>query len=180
MKTIHTPAAIALGAMIGAFAFPPNAMAEATPQHAETAPAANLPKTGMKFSSGDGKPGHFRLECHGVPAYDALVAIAKRRGYELSFDPAGETVCRSSTLNGVYAQPWLGLDMADIEPIIIESISAGAGLPSGQILRFIRTDKKKGPAMIAVVPRAALNAHGQLMMTASKKGQPGIAISKKR
>ena len=181
MKTIHTSAAIAFCAMTGAFSLAPQARAEITAPHTEAGSASSPAKAGMKFSPGDGRPGHFRLECHEVTAYDALVAIAKRRGYELSFDPAGEAACRSAALNGVYCQPWLGLEMADIEPIIIESISKDAGLPPGQILRFIRANKKKGPARIAVVQRSALNASGQFVMVTAKKSPPAkITVVKKR
>jgi hypothetical protein len=71
--------------------------------------------------------------------------------------------------------------MADIEPIIIESISKDAGLLPGQILRFVRTNKKKGPARIAVVQRSALNASGQIEMSSVKtSASPKIVVVKKR
>lgn len=133
----------------------------------------------MEFSPGDGMPGHFRLVCHDVPAYDALTAIAKRRGYELSFDQTAEEACRRVTLNGVYCQPWMGLEGANIEAIIVESISTDAGLPPGQLLRFIRTGKK-GPARIAAVSRAALDSNGRVAVFASPKEQLKNSGSKRR
>jgi hypothetical protein len=160
MKTVNRSVATAVCAMMGALSFPPHAAAEIMTATVKTAGNRN---TGMEFLPGDGKPGHFRLVCHDVSAYQALVAIARRRGYELTFDQAGEAACRRTTLNGIYCQPWMGLEMANIEAIIVESISANADLPRGCLLRFIRAKGTKGLARIVVIPRSALDANGQLM-----------------
>src|SRR5258708_19162480 len=103
MRTNNIPVATIDCAVIGACSIPASVLAEVTTAHSETAGSR---KPGMEFSPGDGAPGHFRLVCRDVSAYDALVAIAKHRGYELTFDPAGEAACRRANLNGVYSQPW--------------------------------------------------------------------------
>jgi hypothetical protein len=161
MKTTFTFTGIAVCGLLGSSLLPLNAT---DPADSQTTASSVASKAGMHFSPGDGQPGHFRLQCHDVSAYDALTAIAKRSGYQLSFDPAGEAICRHAPLTGIYNQPWMGLPGANVESVIVESISANAGLPSSKILRFIRVDKKKGPARVAVVERTNINEHGDLMI----------------
>jgi len=169
MRTINLPATIVICAiLIGAFSFPARTMAETTVSHPETTSPG---KTGMQFSAGDGRPGHFRLVCHDVSAYEALVAIAKRSGYQLTFDPAGEAACRRMNLNGVYCQPWMGLDGAHIEAVIAESVSTYADVPSGHLVRFVRAKGKNTPARIALVNRTALDANGQVAFASPEVSQ---------
>lgn len=167
MKTTLTSTVIGVCGLLGSSFLPLNAT-DITDTQASPLSSSPL-KVGMHFSPGDGKPGHFRLQCHDVSAYDALMAIAKRSGYQLSFDSTGEALCRRAPLTGVYNQPWMGLPGADIESVIIESVSSSAGLSSNKILRFIRVDKKRGPARVAVVERANLNEHGDLMLAPKSK-----------
>ncbi|HSI10629.1 MAG TPA: hypothetical protein VK961_01235 [Chthoniobacter sp.] len=170
MRTINLPATIVICAiLIGVFSFPVRTMAEATA--ASHPDVSNSQKSGMQFSAGDGKPGHFRLVCHDVSAYDALVAIAKRSGYQLTFDPAGEAACRRMNLNGVYCQPWMGLDGARIESVIAESVSTYADVPSGHLVRFVRAKTKNAPARVTVVNRTALDASGQVAFASPETSQ---------
>ncbi|EDY18236.1 hypothetical protein CfE428DRAFT_4372 [Chthoniobacter flavus Ellin428] len=164
MRTTKLPVAATLCAVIGAFSIPAVALAKTATKHTE--PASS--KAGLEFSAGDGAPGHFRLTCHDVSAYDALVAIAKHRGYVLTFDQAGEAACRRANLNGVYSHPWMGLEGASIEAIIVESVAQDADLPPHRLLRFIRKNKKS-PARIAVVERSSLDSNGQLLNPVAKK-----------
>jgi hypothetical protein len=62
-------------------------------------------------------------------------------------------------LNGTYSQPWMGLDGAHIESVIAESVTSYADVPSGRLVRFIRTKGKNAPARIAMVNRTALDAN---------------------
>lgn len=172
MRTINLPAANVICAiLIGVFSFPARTMAEtpATTSHLEG--TNGTAKSGLQFSAGDGHPGHFRLVCHDVSAYEALVAIAKRSGYQLTFDPAGEAACRRLNLNGVYCQPWMGLDGAHIEAVIAESVSTYADVPSGHLVRFVRAKGKNAPARIALVNRTALDANGQVAFASPEMPQ---------
>jgi len=164
MRTTKLPVAATLCAVIGAFSIPASASAKTAAKH--TGPASS--KAGLDFSAGDGVPGHFRLTCHDVSAYDALIAIAQRRGYVLTFDQAAETACRRANLNGIFSQPWMGLEGANIEAIIVESVAQDADLPPHRLLRFIRKNKKS-PARIAVVNRSSLDSNGQLINPVAEK-----------
>jgi hypothetical protein len=62
----------------------------------------------------------------------------------------------------------MGLDGANIEGIIVESIAQDAELPPRRLLRFIRKNKK-GPARIVVVDRSSLDSSGQLTNSVAKK-----------
>jgi len=178
MRTINLTAAIAICAiMIGAFSFPTRLMAETTASHLE---ASGPQKTGMQFSAGDGQPGHFRLVCHEVSAYDTLVAIAKRSGYVVTFDPAAEAACRRMNLNGVYCQPWMGLAGANIEAIIAESVSTYADVPAGRLVRFIRAKGKNTPARVAMVNRTALDENGRVAFASPERPQPKPTAAKKK
>jgi hypothetical protein len=134
----------------------------------------------MQFSASDGQPGHFRLVCHDVPAYDALVAIAKRSGYVLTFDPAAEAACRRMNLNGVYCQPWMGLDGAHIESVIAETVSTYADVPPGRLVRFVRAKGKNASARITMVNRTALDASGRMAFASPEISQPKNANPKKK
>lgn len=174
MRTINLPAAIVICAiLIGAFSFPVRTMAETTTASHPEATSTSAGKAGLQFSAGDGRPGHFRLVCHDVSAYDTLVAIAKRSGYQLTFDPGGEAACRRMNLNGVYCQPWMGLEGARIESVIAESVSTFAEVPSGHLVRFVRAKGKNAPARITMVNRTALDANGQMAF-----GSPEISQRK--
>jgi hypothetical protein len=179
MRTINLPATIVICAiLIGVFSFPARTMAETTAaSHPE---AASPQKPGMQFSAGDGKPGHFRLVCHDVSAYDALVAIAKRSGYQLTFDPAGEAACRRMNLNGVYCQPWMGLDGARIESVIAESVSTFADVPSGHLVRFVRAKGKNAPARVTVLHRTALDSNGKVAFASPENSARKNTTSKRK
>lgn len=165
MRTPELPIAATVCAVIGVLFAPAAALAKTATKHTA---AATSRKTGMEFSAGDGVPGHFRLTCHDVSAYDALIAIAKRRSYVLTFDPAGEAACRRANLNGIYSQPWMGLEGANIEAVIVESVAQDADLPPHRLLRFMH--KRKSPtARIAVVDRSSLDSNGQMLNSVAKK-----------
>lgn len=185
MRIIKLPVAATICAVIGVLSTPAAALAKTAAKHTAAKNSAakhtaassstsasttstSASKAGMEFSAGDGVPGHFRLTCHNVSAYDALIAIAKRRSYALTFDQAGETACRHANLNGVYSQPWMGLEGANIEAIIVESVAQDADLPPHRLLRFMHK-KKSTTARIAVVERSSLDSNGQLLNPVAKK-----------
>ena len=173
MRTPKLPIAATLCAVIGVLSTPAAALAKTATKHtaaksSSSSSDSSVNKAGMEFSAGDGASGHFRLTCHNVSAYDALVAIAKRRGYVLTFDQAGETACRHANLNGIYSQPWMGLEGANIEAIIVESVAQDADLPPHRLLRFMHK-KKSTTARIAVVERSSLDSNGQFVNPVAKK-----------
>jgi len=108
----------------------------------------------MAFHPVEGKDKEWQLVCQDVPAYDALVAIAKRKHYEMVFEEKAEAICRSVKLTGVMP-PWSYIDDYILDFVSGDAHSPGASvpLPFGHFVEMKRLKGRKGTVKVIVVDK---------------------------